>query len=254
MKIKVIKVGGKVIDDHFKLNEFLNAFAAVDGLKVLVHGGGKIAGEVATRLGLTVQQINGRRITDADTLETVVMVYAGLINKQIVASLQARGLNALGCCGADLNFIRSVKRVSAEIDFGYVGDVDVNSVAVTELLNLLNNDIVPVFSAITHDGKGQLLNTNADAVASVLASALNTLMPCTLSLCFEGSAVMNGEELIHELNEDQLEKLIKEGIVNQGMLAKLQEGFKAKKAGVEVNVCSYKSIGDSRYLGGTKLI
>ncbi|HEY1045966.1 MAG TPA: acetylglutamate kinase, partial [Bacteroidia bacterium] len=203
MKIKVIKVGGKVIDDPVKLNEFLDAFAAVDGLKVLVHGGGKIAGEVSNRLGLTVQQINGRRITDADTLETVVMVYAGLINKQIVASMQARGQNALGCCGADLNLIRSVKRVGTEIDFGYVGDVEVNSVASHELLTLLNNGIVPVFSAITHDGKGQLLNTNADAVASVLASALNRLMPCTLSLCFEGSAVMKGEELIRELNEEQ---------------------------------------------------
>lgn len=250
----MIKVGGKVIDDPVKLNEFLDAFAAVDGLKVLVHGGGKIAGEVSNRLGLTVQQINGRRITDADTLETVVMVYAGLINKQIVASMQARGQNALGCCGADLNLIRSVKRVGTEIDFGYVGDVEVNSVASHELLTLLNNGIVPVFSAITHDGKGQLLNTNADAVASVLASALNRLMPCTLSLCFEGSAVMKGEELIRELNEEQLEKLINEGIVNQGMLAKLQEGFKARKAGVEVSVCSYKSIGKSRFVGGTQLL
>lgn len=250
MNIKVIKIGGKVIDDPDMLSKFLETFISIEGPKVLVHGGGKKAGEVSQRLGLEVIQVNGRRVTDAATLETVVMVYAGLINKKIVATLQAKGCNALGCCGADLNLIQAVKRTNSEMDFGYVGDVNQNSVALKELMDVLNKGIVPVFSAITHDGEGQLLNTNADAVASALAGAINSLQPCTLKLCFEGKGVMDGDKVLEELNQPQFEKLSSEGIIHQGMHAKLQEGFKASELGVEVSVCSYSAY---EFEGGTQL-
>src|SRR5271170_6561667 len=171
MELSIIKIGGNIIDDEAKLNAFLDAFAAIPGKKILVHGGGKLATKVAEGLGVRQQLMDGRRITDAETLKIVTMVYAGTINKNIVAQLQARQCDAIGLSGADGNAILAHKRTHATTDYGYVGDVDaVNTSLLTSLL-LLNKTLV--FSPITHDGKGQLLNTNADTIAQELARGLS---------------------------------------------------------------------------------
>jgi acetylglutamate kinase len=172
-RLTIIKVGGKVVEDAALLNALLDKFIKITGYKILVHGGGNTATEVAAKLGIETQMVDGRRITSQSMLEVVTMVYGGLVNKKVVAQLQARGCNAIGLSGADLNLITAKKRPVEEIDYGYVGDVDdVNS---RELRFLLNENVVPVIAPLTHDGKGQLLNTNADTIAAELASELASL-------------------------------------------------------------------------------
>ncbi|NND12246.1 MAG: acetylglutamate kinase, partial [Flavobacteriaceae bacterium] len=186
--LKIIKIGGNIIDDANALDEFLREFANLDGQKILVHGGGKEATKLAKRLKVAVNMVDGRRVTDAETLDIITMVYAGKINKNIIAKLQASRCNAIGFSGADGNSIIATKRPVTNIDYGYAGDVV--RVNTSTIRTLLENNIVPVFCAITHDEHGQLLNTNADTIASVLAIALATVFTTELYYCFEKNGVL----------------------------------------------------------------
>tara|TARA_R110002124_G_scaffold149259_5_gene315389 strand:+ start:35200 stop:35961 length:762 start_codon:yes stop_codon:yes gene_type:complete len=229
--IKVIKIGGKVIDDESKLDQFLADFIQIEGNKILVHGGGKIASDVASKLGIETKMIEGRRITDSHMLDVVTMVYAGLVNKKIVAKLQALDCNALGLSGADLNLIQSKKRKSEPVDFGFVGDVE--SVDGVLLNSLLNEGITPVIAPLTHNGNGQLLNTNADNIAGFIATELARNEEVELDLCFDLEGVMNGEKLITEMNLLFYRHLEGNGIIKEGMIPKLDLGFKALNAGAK---------------------
>ena len=208
--LKIIKIGGNIIDDDKALNDFLAGFAILLGPKLLVHGGGKLATKLANQMNVEVKMTNGRRITDTDTLDIITMVYAGKINKNIVAKLQALNCNSIGFTGADGNSIVSVKRPVQEVDFGFVGDIEkVN----TKILNeLLNNEVTPVFCAITHDGKGQLLNTNADTIASELAIVFANQYKTELYYCFEKKGVLedlnDGNSVIENINTKSYKKFI----------------------------------------------
>ncbi len=234
MLLSIIKIGGNIIDDEARLSAFLDNFAAVPGKKILVHGGGKLATKVAEGLGIRQQLVDGRRITDAETLKIVTMVYAGAINKNIVAQLQARGCPAIGLTGADGNAILSHKRTHASIDYGYVGDVDaVNSDFITSLLLL---DKTLIFSPITHDGKGQLLNTNADTIAQELARGLSGTFEVSLVYSFEKSGVLlNAEDetsVIGRIDPAYYAELKASGVIFAGMIPKLDNAFAALRSGV----------------------
>ncbi|MES2829008.1 MAG: acetylglutamate kinase [Bacteroidota bacterium] len=235
-KLNIIKIGGNVIDNSAKLHQFLLDFTAIPGDKILVHGGGKIATELGDSLGVTAKMVDGRRVTDIETLRIVTMVYAGLINKNMVAQLQAKGCNAIGLTGADGNVIRAIKRPVKEIDYGFVGDLYENSVSVQTLTSLLNAGLVPVLCAITHDGDTQLLNTNADTIASAVAVAMSSSYDTSLVYCFEKRGVLRNvddeESLVPEIKMDELERLKADGIVSGGMLPKLHNAFEAIKSGV----------------------
>jgi acetylglutamate kinase len=234
MELSIIKIGGNIIDDESKLAGFLDAFAAVPGKKILVHGGGKLATKLAEGLGIPQQLVDGRRITDAETLKIVTMVYAGTINKTIVAHLQARGCNAVGLTGADGNAILAHKRTHPTIDYGYVGDVDtINTSLLTSMLLL---DKTLVFAPITHDGKGQLLNTNADTIAQELARALSTTFEVSLVYSFEKSGVlMNAADdgsVISRINPSYYQELKDQQVIFAGMIPKLDNAFAALRSGV----------------------
>lgn len=238
-KLTVIKVGGKIVEEEATLKQFLDDFARVEGYKVLVHGGGRSATKIAAQLGIESRMVNGRRITNAQTLQVVTMVYGGLVNKNIVAGLQARGVNALGLTGADMNVIRSHKRPVKDIDYGFVGDVDQ---ADGEMLSqLIDKGIVPVMAPLTHDGQGQMLNTNADTIAGETAKALAPYFDVTLVYCFEKKGVLrdaNDEDsVIAHLNEADFKKYVEEGIIQDGMIPKLENAFQAIHSGVsKVNI------------------
>ena len=247
-KLQVVKVGGNVIENRKSLNDFLVDFTKIRGAKILVHGGGKEATQMAHKLNVPVQIIEGRRITDAANLEIISMLYAGKINKTIVALLQAYKCDSLGLTGADGNSIVAEKRSSKPIDFGFVGDViSVNSA----LFNLLlNQKITPVCCAITHDKNGQLLNTNADTIASEIASSMSAYSEVTLSYCFEIKGVLkkliDEDSVIPSINSNQYEYLKKEGIINEGMLPKIKNCFEALKKGVtKVRIGNSKMITES---------
>jgi acetylglutamate kinase len=233
--VTLIKIGGNIIDNPTELEQFLFDFSKIEGYKVLVHGGGKSATKMAESIGLVPQMIDGRRITDAAMLDVVVMIYAGQINKSIVAQLQANSTNAMGFSGADGNLIQSDKRNHPTINYGFVGDVKkVN----TQLLEtLLSNGIVPVFCAITHDGKGQLLNTNADTIASELAIALSEVLDVTLNYCFEKPGVLYDAEddssVIENINQELYSKLKTEKAIHSGMIPKLDNCFNSLSKGVQ---------------------
>ncbi|WP_285010033.1 acetylglutamate kinase [Pedobacter faecalis] len=235
-QLSVIKIGGNVIDNSEKLHEFLTDFTALPGDKILVHGGGKIATELGHSLGIEAKMVDGRRITDIETLRIVTMVYGGLINKNIVAQLQARACNAIGMTGADGNVIKAVKRPVKEIDYGFVGDLDAGSVSATALSSLLEAGMVPVLCAITHDGDSQLLNTNADTIASAVAVAMSARYDTSLIYCFEKRGVMrdigDDNSLVSEIRMDEFEGLKQDGIVSGGMIPKLHNAFEAIKSGV----------------------
>ncbi len=235
-KLSVIKIGGNVIDNSEKLYQFLLDFTALPGDKILIHGGGKIASELGATLGVEAKMVEGRRITDIETLRVVTMVYAGLINKNMVAQLQAKGCNAIGLSGADGNVIKAVKRPVGEIDYGYVGDLDASSVSTATLSTLLNAGMVPVLCAITHDGDTQLLNTNADTIASAVAVAMSSLYETSLVYCFEKRGVLrdidDDRSLVNEIKLEQFETLKNEGVVSGGMIPKLHNAFEAIKSGV----------------------
>lgn len=233
--VTVIKIGGNIIDNPTELSQFLSDFSKIEGYKVLVHGGGKSATKMAESIGLAPQMIDGRRITDAAMLDVVVMIYAGQINKNIVAQLQANNTNAMGFSGADGNLIQSDKRNHPTINYGFVGDVKkVN----TEILEtLLSNGIIPVFCAITHDGKGQLLNTNADTIASELAIALSEIFEVTLNYCFEKPGVLYDAEddssVISTINQELYSQLKSEKAIHSGMIPKLDNCFNSLSKGVQ---------------------
>jgi len=234
MQLSIIKISGNIIDDDSRLSAFLDNFAAVPGKKILVHGGGKLATKVAEGLGVQQQLVEGRRITDAETLKIVTMVYAGTINKNIVAQLQARGCSAIGLTGADGNAILSHKRTNANIDYGFVGDVDVVNTSLLTSMLLLDKTLV--FAPITHDGKGQLLNTNADTIAQELARALSAGFEVSLIYSFEKSGVLlNADDdtsVIGRLTAAVYEDLKDRKVIFAGMIPKLDNAFAALRSGV----------------------
>ena len=229
MNLKIIKIGGNIINDDQALQKFITDFANLDSPKILVHGGGNLASDLSEKLGLKVNKIDGRRITDQATLDVITMVYAGKINKSIVAQLQAENCNAIGLSGADANSIQSVKRPVKTIDFGFVGDVKQVNTTFIELL--LNEGIVPVFCAITHDKNGQLLNTNADTIASELAMALAKTYQIELYYCFEKKGVLTDvldEDSVIQSLDFKLYKVLKQnGQIAEGMIPKLDNAFNA---------------------------
>ena len=244
-RLTVIKVGGKIVEEETTLKRFLNDFSALPGSKLLVHGGGRSATAVASRLGIESKMIDGRRITDAETLEVVTMVYAGLVNKRIVAGLQARGVNALDMSGADLNLVRSVKRPVHEIDYGFVGDVERVNRRILELLVL--EKITPVMAPLTHDGCGNLLNTNADTIAGELAKSLSHTFEVTLVYCFEKQGVLKNQEdeksVIARIDEEYFRKMIDNKSISEGMIPKLGNAFSAINSGVsKVLITSFSDI------------
>jgi acetylglutamate kinase len=247
----IIKIGGNVIDNSENLHRFLKDFTALPGNKILVHGGGKVATQLSTTLGIEPKLVDGRRITDIETLRVVTMVYGGLINKNIVAQLQRFGNNAIGLTGADGNFIRTKKRPVKTIDYGFVGDIDEKSINPENIGSLMDAGLTPVFCAITHDGEGQLLNTNADTIASALAVALAGLYETTLIYCFEKKGVLmdiNDEEsLIKDINPKHYLELKEQQIIHSGMLPKLDNAFTAIGCGVKSVI-----IGHSDELGNLK--
>lgn len=242
-KLTLVKVGGKIVEERDSLLRLLDDFAAIGGYKVLVHGGGRSATKLAARLGIESRMVDGRRITDADMLEVVTMVYGGLVNKNIVAGLQARGVNALGLTGADMGVIRSRKRPVKEVDYGYVGDVEQVDDAL--LADILRKGIVPVMAPLTHDGEGHMLNTNADTIAGETAKALAAHFDVTLMYCFEKRGVLRDEQaddsVIPHLDEQGFGQLVADGIVQGGMIPKLQNSFEALKAGVSCVVITQAS-------------
>ena len=235
-KLYVIKIGGNVIDNSENLYNFLNDFAGIKGRKILIHGGGKLATDLSHTMGIEPKMVEGRRITDIETLRIVTMVYAGLINKNIVAQLQRFECNAIGLTGADANLIRANRRPVKDVDYGFVGDLNEESVAKDKLSDLLQTRLIPVFSAITHDGEGQLLNTNADTIASAIAIAMSSLYEVSLVYCFEKKGVLtdvaDDESVIRQISSLEFEKMKADEIIAGGMLPKLENAFKAINSGV----------------------
>jgi acetylglutamate kinase len=227
--LKIVKIGGNIIDNDLLLNSFLANFSKLNGHKILVHGGGKLATKLAEKTGVEVIMIDGRRVTNSETLEIITMVYAGKINKNIVAKLQGFHCNAIGFSGADGNTVVSKKRPIIEVDYGFVGDVESVNTKTLELL--LNNQIFPVFCAITHDKKGQLLNTNADTIASELAIAFAKRYTTELYYCFEKNGVLKNinedDSVIEHINHENYQGLIDQKIIANGMLPKLNNCFHA---------------------------
>lgn len=244
-RLSIVKIGGNVIENETELAKFLSLFSKLEGPKILVHGGGKLATNFAKRLGITSKLVGGRRITDAQSLEIITMTYAGLVNKNIVAQLQANDCNAIGLSGADGNAIKAHKRPIKEIDFGFVGDVD--SVNATTITNLIKAELTPVFCALTHDSKGQLLNTNADTIASEIAIGMSKNYDTTLYYCFEKKGVLldiaDDNSVVQHINPESYQQLLSDKIIADGMLPKLENCFHALNAHVN-KVC----IGDTSML------
>ncbi len=236
-RVFVVKVGGNVIDNPALLDKFLADLAQVSGRKILIHGGGKIATRIGDKLGIESKYVNGRRITDAETVDVVTMVYGGLVNKQIVAKLQSLGANAIGLTGADANIIPAVKRPVKDIDYGFVGDVPAGSVNTAPLQLLLDAGLTPVMSPLTHDGKGQILNTNADTIASSLAVALAAHYDVRLIFCFEKKGVLRDankdDSVINLINKEVYSELMAAGALSDGILPKLENAFSAIDNGVK---------------------
>ena len=232
--LQVVKVGGAVVEDPASLSALLSAFAALPGLKVLVHGGGRSATRLSEALGIESRMVAGRRVTDEKTLEVVTMVYGGLVNKRIVAGLQALGVNALGLTGADLGYMLADKRPVGEVDYGWVGDV--RSVDTSVLADLIARGVVPVLAPLTFDGAGHLLNTNADTIAGEAAKALAERFDVTLVYCFEKKGVLSdpddGESVIPLITRKSYAGLLASGVVAGGMVPKLDNAFAALDAGV----------------------
>lgn len=247
--LTVVKVGGAVVEDDARLSRLLDGFRSIEGRKVLVHGGGRRATAVASRLGIESKMVGGRRITDRDMLEVVTMVYGGLVNKNIVARLQAAGVNAVGLTGADCDVIRSHKRPVKDIDYGYVGDVD--RVDADRLATLIEAGITPVMAPLTHDGHGCMLNTNADTIAAETAKALAARYDVTLMFCFEKKGVLadpdDDDSVIPTITRADFSRLVADGTVAGGMLPKLENAFSAIDAGVSrVNITEAEAI-DGRH-------
>lgn len=235
--IKVVKIGGNVVDNPDALSRFIADFTTLPGKKILVHGGGKEATRMSAKLEIPTTMIEGRRVTTRETLDVVTMVYAGLVNKRIVSMLQAAGCNALGLTGADGNAIKATRRRPEPIDFGYVGDINPQDVNDKLIASLLNAGIVPVFCAITHDGNGTLLNCNADTIASSVAIGASRIEPTELIYCFEQPGVMEDinrpDSLIPHIFPGLYSRLRETGVVNKGMIPKIDNAFAAIEMGVK---------------------
>ena len=233
-KIAIIKIGGNIIDNEVHLASFLSAYATIQGKKILIHGGGKLATKMAADLNIPQQMVDGRRITDAATLKIVTMVYAGYINKNMVAALQSKNVNALGICGADANIIRAHKRINAGTDYGFVGDID--TVDTEKMIQLLNAGLSLVVAPITHDGAGQLLNTNADTMAQAIATAMSHVYEVSLVYSFEKKGVLsdiqNNDSVIPVIHPQNYASLKASGQISEGMIPKLDNAFEALQKGV----------------------
>ena len=231
--LSIVKIGGNVINDEKVLDSFLESFCKLEGPKILVHGGGRKASELSENLGIKVKMVDGRRITDADTIEIVTMVYGGLINKSIVAKLQLLGENAIGLTGADGNIIRAHKRVHNEIDYGFVGDID--DIDENMILKFLESGLTPVLAALTHSD-GQMLNTNADTIASRIATAMSKTCDVELIYLFEAPGVMldisDDTSVVNELDHNYYTELKEKGVISTGMIPKLDNAFDAISKGV----------------------
>ena len=234
-ELKVIKIGGNVIDNDLALERFLRDFAALEGRKILIHGGGKLATRMAEKLEIKQQMVDGRRITDKATLDVVTMVYAGLINKRIVAMLQSFGCNAMGLSGADGGVIRANRRSPEPIDFGFVGDIA--EVDGKRLQSLTTEGITPVICSIMHDGKGNLLNCNADSVASAVAGGVATVEPAELVFCFDKAGVLRDvndpSSLISEITAETYPALKAEGVISDGMIPKVENALRSVAEGLQ---------------------
>lgn len=235
-KVTIVKVGGAIVEDNEQLAQLLTDFAAIPGKKVLVHGGGRRATKVAAALGIESKMVNGRRITDVQMLEVVTMVYGGLVNKNLVAKLQAKGVNALGLTGADMDVIHSHKRpVKDGVDFGYVGDVERANGKM--LQTLIQEGITPVMAPLTHDGNGNILNTNADTIASETAKALAPYYDVTLIYSFEKKGVLSNPDddnsVIPVITRSDFEKYQADGTIGGGMIPKIENALAAVDAGVK---------------------
>lgn len=255
-EIKVIKIGGNVIDNPEALQAFVKDFATLPGRKILVHGGGKEATRMSAKLGIETQMINGRRVTDRATLDIVTMIYAGLINKRIVAMLQAENCDAIGLSGADGNVIKASRRPATPVDYGYVGDIAADGVNDRFISMLLAGGLTPVFCAINHDGNGDLLNCNADSVASAVAVACSRIAPTSLTFCFEKPGVLadvdDENSVIRAISSSNYQELKTGGIISGGMLPKIDNAFKAIAAGVDS--VTIKSSADLLADAGTTII
>lgn len=252
-KLTLIKVGGGVVEEPESLQELLSLFSQIPGNKVLVHGGGRSATRMAAQLGIETKMVNGRRITDLEMLKVVTMVYGGLVNKNVVTGLQALGVNALGLTGADMNVMLSEKRPVKNVDYGYVGDV--KQVQADSLAALIERGIVPVLAPLTHDGKGNILNTNADTIAGEAAKALARYFDVTLVFCFEKNGVLRDADddnsVIPQMNESDFRNYVAQGVVQGGMIPKLENAFQAIAAGVkEVVITKASHLGQN---GGTHI-
>jgi acetylglutamate kinase len=232
--LHIVKIGGNIINNEVLLSSFLLNFSKIKGLKILVHGGGKKATEIALKLNLKPTMIQGRRVTDEANLEVVTMVYAGLLNKQITAQLQQNNCNAIGLSGADANCVTAHKRIVKEVDYGFAGDIDAVNSATLNMF--LKHNLTPIFCAITHNKKGQLLNTNADTIASEIAIAMSDLYNVELSYVFELKGVLKHIEdknsVITQINLESYQQLIEKEIISEGMIPKLHNCFNALKKGV----------------------
>ena len=239
-KLIITKIGGKVIDHTEDLNKFLEDFTKIPNKKMLIHGGGNIATQIAQSMGIQPNLIDGRRITDSEMLEVVVMVYAGLVNKKIVSKLQAFGTNALGLSGADANIITAKKREVKDIDYGFVGDIEkINS---QQIVYFLNERIVPIIAPLTHDQQGNILNTNADTVAAILATALSQHFQTELFYCIDQPGLLkslsNPNSIINKITWEKYQKYKLEGTVSEGMIPKMDTAFSALRSGVSrINIC-----------------
>ncbi len=237
-ELSIVKIGGNVIENTAELDIFLELFSALDSPKVLVHGGGKKATEMGQKLGISSKMVQGRRVTDSESLDVALMVYAGLVNKKIVGTLQAKQCNALGLSGADANLIQAYKRPVKEVDFGLVGDI--SAVNGETLKHFLDLDLVPVFCALTHNQMGQMLNTNADTIASELAVSLSLSYSVTLYYCFEKQGVLldkdDEQSVIQNINWQLYQELISNKTISDGMLPKMENSFRALRSEVD-RVC-----------------
>jgi len=253
-KLTIVKVGGAVVENELQLSQLLKDFSAIEGRKVLVHGGGRRATKMAERLGIETQMVNGRRITDSDMLEVVTMVYGGLVNKNLVAHLQANGINALGLTGADANVIRSHKRPpvvveGSGVDYGWVGDVDAADGIM--LSRLIEAGITPVMAPLTHDGEGHILNTNADTIASETAKALAAIYDVTLIFSFEKKGVLSNpnddDSVIPVITRTLFDKYKADGTISGGMLPKIENALNAVDAGVSKVIITLATAIDGKH-------
>jgi acetylglutamate kinase len=260
-ELTIVKIGGNIIDDASKLHLFLEKFNSIKGAKILVHGGGKLATEMSAKLGIEAKMVNGRRITDLKTLEIVVMVYSG-INKSMAAMLSSMGAKSIGICGADLNLIPAAKRVKSDIDYGFVGDILSDKIPVNDWNIFLEAGICPVVAPITADTSGQLLNTNADTIASTLAQALSKLYSVRLIYCFEKNGVLKNQEdensVLPIIKAQEYTELHRRKIISDGMIPKLDNAWEAVRQGVDKviigNALHIEKLTSPTHVTGTLLI